>query len=431
MNFADLRLVNKGLDYAQKRKRWVFLVAALGFSGYGAYKVYNSPSVVNKRKRLLKLLGALTAIAEAVGDSAEAIGIVSKDVKEFIESDSDQIPSSLRQISKITRSDEFSESVIKITRALAVGILRGYKSEAGNGDLVSEKSSFSDQVFGKLFSSAGSGFASAVVGSFARNMVMGFYSGGQSNGEPEFNGLENGDGFDSDSDSIPRWVDVVCDHKCRELIGDCIQLFVSTAVSVYLDKTMEINTYEEIFTGLTNPKHEKKVRDMLASVCNGAVETLVRTSHQVLTAKSSDVDSNSNPAYLAIGVRRSPNNVNEKSDRRKFISTELKGRKSFDDNQDAGWVTKMSSSLAVPSNRRFVLDMTGRVTFETVRSFLEFSVEKLSEGLKTSLNSVHEEVVDMGIEVFNLITARSSTVVTICLSLCLHILNGPWILVPA
>ena len=85
----------------------------------------------------------------------------------------------------------------------------------------------------KLFSKSGSGFVSVVVGSFARNFVMGFYSTGVNCNDSEMN-------------STPDWVNVTCGEKCKELVGDCIQLFVSTAVSVFLDKTMHINPYDEI-----------------------------------------------------------------------------------------------------------------------------------------------------------------------------------------
>lgn len=427
----DLQLVNKGLEYTRKRKKWVFLVAALGFSCYGAYRVYHLPSVIKKRKRLLKLLATLVTIAEVVADSAEAIGVVSKDLNEFIQSDSDKIPNSLIQISKLTRSEEFSESVSGITRALAVGILRGYQSEqAGNTDSVSGgSSSLTDQVFDKLLSTAGSGFASVVVGSFARNLVRAFYS--DSNGNPKLNGSASSVRFHTESHTVSRWVDIVCDEKCRNLIGDSIQLFVSTAVAAYLDKTMDINTYEEIFEGLTNPKHETEVREMLASICNGAIETFVRTSHQVLTSTNSNVDSNSGSSGLAIDLRDGWSDAKGNLDGQESIPTEWTRMKSSDENQDAGWVNKMSSTLAVPSNRRFVLDMTGRVTFETVRSILEFLLEKLSEGLRNNLNVVHDEVIDRGLEAFRYVTAKSSAIATICLSLCLHILSGPWILVPA
>ncbi|KAL0368924.1 UNVERIFIED_CONTAM: protein PHLOEM PROTEIN 2-LIKE A10 [Sesamum calycinum] len=194
----------------------------------------------------------------------------------------------------------------------------------------------------KLMSSAGTGFVSVIVGSFARNLVMGFYAnGGASEGSSE-NGHLDASFVKSSSSTLPGWLDVVVsDDKCRVLVADCIKSFVSTAVAVYLDKTMDVNFYDEMFSGLTNPKHQNKVTDVLVSLCNGAVETLVKTSHQ-----------------------------------------------------NSGWIDSVSSTLAVPSNRKFVLDVTGRVTFETVRSVIQFILWKLSEGLKTSVNAVHDEVAE-------------------------------------
>lgn len=415
----DMRIVEKGLGYTRKRKKWVYLAGALCFSGYGAFRFYNLPTVVRRRERLLKVLGAFVSLAEAVADSAEVIGIVSKDFNEFVKSDSDQVPNSLRQISKLTMSEEFTAPVSGITRAIAVGILRGYQSEqaknvdnsVGSGD-----SSLADQVFDKLFSKAGSGFASVVVGSFARNMVMAL---------SESYGGKLNDSSDLASSSIPGWVEVACDDKFRNLMADSIQLFVSTAVAAYLEKTMDINTYDEFFTGLTNPKHETQVRETLATICNGAVETFVRTSHQVLTSENSNANSSS-AMDLKVGHRR----IKQKLDVEESLLTEFRGDESDDRNQDSRWVNKMYSTLAVPSNRRFVLDMTGRVTFETVRSFLDFLLEKLSDGVRSNLQGVHEEVIDKGFEAYRYVTAKSSTIATICLSLCLHILNGPWIFVP-
>lgn len=350
----------------------------------------------------MKLLGALVSVAEVVSDSAESIGVVSKDLKEFLQSDSDEIPNSLKQVSKIARSDEFSGSVVKLTQAVTLGVLRGYqsqtKSQSHGDDGVASNSSFTDQVMDKLFTKAGSGFVSVVVGSFARNLVLAFISDEQSGGGSDSNNSPSMDHFGSKMNDVPRWVDVACSEKCRDLIGDCIQLFVSTAVTVYLDKTMDINTYDDIFCGLTNPKHEEKVKDMMLSVCNGAVETLVRSSHQVLTSSSS-----SSSSHLAIN----------------------------DGKKDSGWIGQVSSTLAVPSNRRFVLDLTGRVTFETVRSFLDVLLERLFDGMRRRVNSARVETVDRGVEVVRYAVAKSSVIATICLSLCLHILDSPWLLAPA
>ncbi|KVI02730.1 hypothetical protein Ccrd_018981 [Cynara cardunculus var. scolymus] len=356
----DLDIVKKSLDYTQRRKKLLLLVAAIGFSTYGAIRVYNLPSMVKKRERLTKLLGALASIAELLGDSAETIGVVSKDLKEFIKSDSDEIPNSLRQLSKIMRSDEVSESIVHVTRAFTVGILRGYRVGVRKGD---PGNSFPDRALDKLFSPAGSGFVSVVVGSFAKNMVMAIYAD---------RGVSEGyhiNGSRSSESSVQKWVDVIAEEKCRKLIGDCIQQFVSTLVTVYLDKTMDVNPYEQILSGLTNPKHEEKVRDLLATFCNGAIETLVKTSHQVIS----------------------------NSDGNELILNGMKSRKS----RSNGFVSKISSTLAVPSNRRLVLDMTGRVTFATVRSFLDFFLDQLSTGMKRRVDVVHEEAVGKGREVYS------------------------------
>lgn len=397
----DLQLLNEGLDFFQKRKLAVVL-AAFGFTSYGVYRVYQSPSLVDKRNKLCKLLEALASIVEASSDSAQTVVLVSRDLKAFLESDSDQIPKSLKQLSKIMSSKEFSESMTGVTQAVTVGFLNGYGSTSNE---MSDVSSFLDRVVDKLLTPAGSGFASAVVGSFAKNMVMALFSEGQS----------CVDDTGSQVTCIPGLVNVICSEKCKELIGDCIQLFVSTAVAVYLEKTKDINTYDEILSGLTNPKHEKEVRDLLLSVCNGAVETLVKTSYQVLTSSSSG------SSYL--GKDQGQGSFGNGIFGQEALSAELKGEELYDEIEKGGWLGKLLSTLAVPSYRKFIISMTLTITLETVQSFLELLLEKLYDGLKKSVNAVRETLVDGGLQVVRYVSAKCS-VVTVCISFCLHILGG-------
>lgn len=406
----ELQLVEKGFDYARKRKKWIFIImGAIGFAGYGGYRVYHAPSVARKRKKFSKLFGALVSLSEAVSESAETVSVVSRDMKDFLQSDSDEIPNSLKQISKLARSQHLSDSLVTLTRAVTLGILHGSQSmNRTDREQTGSGSTLMDRVLDKLFTPAGSGFASVVVGSFARNIVLGFYSDAQSGGESNSSVIQVG----SNLGHVPTWVDVVCGDKCGELIGNCVQLFVSTMVADYLDKTMHINPYDEFFSGLTNPKHETQVRDMLVSVCNGAIDTLVKTSHQVLTSSAS---------YLET-IGESPSLASNQD-----LGVETKGGNVSDEENESGWVSKVSSTLAVPSNRRLVLDVTGRVTFETVRSFMEFLLQTFCASVKRCADIVHEAVV----ELVSYAAAKSSVIATICLSLCLHIMGGNWALVTA
>ncbi|KAM3342802.1 protein PHLOEM PROTEIN 2-LIKE A10 [Capsicum galapagoense] len=351
LNYMDMTLIKKGMPYTQENKNFLVALGALGVTGFGAYKAIYSPSMIIKRQRLLKLLGSVVSLAEMVSDSADTIGIFSKELTEFIRSHSDQIPTSLRQISKIPSSDEFSESIVKVTSALTIGVLRGYHQETEKVDF-----GLFHLVVNKLFSDAGCGFASVIVGSFARNLVLAFCS------------VKKGSDFDY---CVPE--------KYRQLIGNCVQVFVSSAVTVYLDKTMNINTYNEIFSGLTNPKNEAKMREMLVAICNGATETFVKTSHQILTSAEMD--------------------------------------------------NEVSTALTVPDDKRYILDLTGRVIFDCVRSFLEFLLEKLWECLRRYVEFTNEMVLERSAEAYRFVSDKYSAVVSLCLSLCVDILNGPWILV--
>ncbi|KAL9225651.1 hypothetical protein vseg_001550 [Gypsophila vaccaria] len=423
-----LLLSSKGLDFAKKRKKWLVLLALFGASSYGAYRVYNMPSLSRKRRRMLSLFRVLFSVAETVSDSAETVGLVCNDLKEFLRSDSDEIPNSLKQISKIARSDEFSESLARVSESLCVGFLRGYARESSDQGELGGNSGFADKVIEKILSNAGTGFASVVAGSIARNLVLGFYGGGGvSGGGSDGSRMASGLSDSGELSSMSKWVDLIFDSRCKELMTNCIQVFVSTAVAVYLDKTLHINTYDEVFSGLTNPNHENKVQELIVSVCNGAVETFVKTSHHVLTSKTADSDpSSSTPAT----VFEEGSNVNE-SQCGDGAATQMTGNHLLDKAQSSSWGGMVLSTLSVPRNQRFVFHVTGRVTFETFRSFVEFLAWKLSEGLRTSGNVVHDHVVDKGRRVVRFFGLKSFVFVTICLALYLHIVRGTRAILPA
>uniref|UniRef100_A0ACD5TQ18 Uncharacterized protein n=1 Tax=Avena sativa TaxID=4498 RepID=A0ACD5TQ18_AVESA len=139
------------------------------------------------------------------------------------------------------------------------------------------------------------------------------------------------------------------------------------------------------------------LKDLLVSVCNGAVETFVRTWRQV--AKEASI-----PQTVVREVRDS-------------------GRSCV--------MERVSSTLAVPHNRRFVLDVTGRVTAETVRSFLEFSTRRVSAGAWKSIVIARDEVAERGLVAVKYLSAKSMAIFTICLAMCMHISVGMRFLLPA
>ncbi|CAI0545319.1 unnamed protein product [Linum tenue] len=152
---------------------------------------------------------------------------------------------------------------------------------------------------------------------------------------------------------------------------------------------------------------------MLVDVCNGSLETLVKTSHHVLTTAGSSTYPGES-ACCSIVEREGGKNGDLKAEEDSFESS--------------GWMKQVSSTLAVPSNRKFVLDVTGRVTFEMVRSIVEVLLWKL---LKRGVDVVHDGVVERGLQVVRYVGAKSSVIVTICLTLYLHVVGGARVMLPA
>ena len=334
-----------------------------------------------KRKKFAKFLGAFASLAKAISASAETVTILSEDLNNFLRSDSGEIPSRLKQLSKITTSEEVSSSLSNISEALTVGLIKGISaSESKSGK--EKEISFPERLLDKLFSESGTGFASIVVGSLAKNTVMAFFSQ-ESQIYP---------------DSSPEWLELIQTDTCRHLIGHCIQLFVSTAVAVYLDKTIHVNAYEELFSGLTKPEHESKVKNLLVSVCSGAVETLVKTSHQVISNSS----------------------LTERDEEFETESAVSCASQSRRGSVDLGWVEKVSSALAIQSNRSLVLELTGRVTSETVRSSLEFFLNKFLSVANNGVKIVREEVIERGIETVRFAAARSVVLFAVFLAVLAH-----------
>lgn len=366
------------VSFSRRRRRWLLIAAAGAAGAVGVYKIYHHPAVAARRRRLARLAAAFAAFVDAAASSADVAAMVSSDLADFVRSDSDEAPRSVTQLAKLVASPEISATVSALFEAITAGILRGVGSTSGPGS--GENVALSDRLVEKLFSDSGERLASAVAGSFARHLVIAFYSAPSPPGE---------------TSSPTKWVNVVATGKGRKAISNWVEVFVGTAVGVFIDKTIHINTYDQLFEGLTNPSHDDKVKELLVSVCNEAVETLVKTTHHVMSNANDKLDGNGN------------GNGNSGA--------------------GEGWVETVSSTLAVPSNRKFVLDVTGRVTFETVRSFLEFVLWKLHDGARKS----GDTVVDSGLRAMRYMSDKSMVIATICITLCLHVLNGTRLLATA
>ncbi|EER91839.1 protein PHLOEM PROTEIN 2-LIKE A10 [Sorghum bicolor] len=357
----------------RRRARRLLLAAAAATAGYGLYRLYR-----HHRRRIVAALSL-----------ADAVSQVGSDLAEFLRSDSDQVPRSLLQLSKLAASEPVSSAASSLSESLASGVLRAisHQRQLHQQQQQNPQTPLQDRILDRLLSPEGAGFASAVVGSFARNLVLSSCD------------ARTADAGDREE---PRWLAALCSATGKEAAADLVRVFVSTAVAAYLDRTAAVRTNSQLLAGLSDPRHEAKVKDLAVSVCNGAVETFLRTSRQ-LAKEASDARTEAAAMERVVDDSDSSNCV----------------------------IQKVSSTLAAPSNRRFVLDVTGRVTAETVRSFLDFLAQRMSDGARKSIVIARDEVAERGLVAVKYLGAKSMAIFTISLALCMHILMGTRFLLPA
>ncbi|EFJ15874.1 hypothetical protein SELMODRAFT_117524, partial [Selaginella moellendorffii] len=315
---------------ARRRKRILLLAAAAGVGGYASYKVYKSSFVTRKRRRVASLIDSLVQMIEMFAMGIDSTSLVAGDLRNFLLSDDDEVPRSLKQGLKIANCREFQDALTAFSSCVSRGLVRSI-ADAG-------KERLPERVLQKIFSDPGKGFASAVLGSVARNTILSMLEGLQ---------IQHNRSRGT-SDTL---LDLCSSNRGRSFVAACIEAFVGTAVTVFLEKTKDVNFYEEVVAGVTKPSHQAAVKDLFSSVCSSAVETFVRTSHEVL--------SSSPPRSGSHGSSRI--------------------------NVLPNWVDGISRTLAVPSNRNLLIDVAGTVTSEAIHSFFDVFLGVLSPYLRGNL----------------------------------------------
>lgn len=423
------KMSTNAVSVCRKRRSWLLAITAMAGTGYGFYRLCTSPSIATKKYRVLELLNSLVSISEAASASAQTLSLLSNDIKTFLKSDSDEIPTSLNQLFKLAQCREVHETLTMVSGAMSTGVFKGLSGEEGN----SPGPGVAERVMDKFFTAAGTGFVSVVVGNFARNLVVSFFEHYQNLNTLNLN-------LSPKTYRESGFVDVLCKGEIRVLIAECIRSFVSTAVSVYLDKTMHINVYDEICAALTNPKHEAQMKGILITVLNGAVETFVSTSYDVLTNGSSKGKKNSCHSDGETETQHVSHNYKEDCELSDTLGIEVGGvnlEQTTLDIKDVNygvsdpkhsWIDKISYTLSIPSNRKLLVEVSGKVTVEASRSFFEFVLFKFSEFFTVTLPIACHDALHRLLEIVRYVGAKSIVVATVCLAICFHTFTGVSIL---
>lgn len=105
-----------------RNRQYVALACAATAAGVAAYQLAH-PRVKATQAALQRAADTLDKYSNAAASAGEALAILSADIKQFLASDADELPPSLRQLGKLVRSQEMQDTLASCIASAVKGML--------------------------------------------------------------------------------------------------------------------------------------------------------------------------------------------------------------------------------------------------------------------------------------------------------------------
>lgn len=379
-----------GVKAPTRRLLWIVGAgAASATAGYVVYQ-YGLKDYVHKHwAALSNATSSAYRILDSLGAVSELSTSVAADLKAFLESDSDEIPRSVRQALKLSGSPEFQQAVLRSTRMITEGVRLGLAPSDGaveghtgspSGRQAAEGKGLVEAIMQKLFSDEGKSFASAVCCRMVRTLVASSQSSGQLRastsvastsgsslvpaGKSQLRGCA---ATDQQKPWLAVLVELLATERGKELVTVAVRSFAVHGVGTYLDKLGEGNMYIDLLSAVS--RHQEAVKDVTAHVVTTTVKEVIcswrggsrKGQHSMPTrdcASASCSSSSSSSSPRAAGI---PMSAFSESDS-EFQRVAREPAKST--------AAEVAEFLAQPSIRRLILDLTAVTTSRGMEAVL-------------------------------------------------------------
>ena len=108
--------------------------AAVAVLGTLAYQAYQSDAYGRSKRYITKLRAALQQYSDALATGGDICASILRDLQQFLQSEGDEVPPTLRQVSKLLQSREFTSTTSSTVAAVYQG-LTGKQKEPVHSNL--------------------------------------------------------------------------------------------------------------------------------------------------------------------------------------------------------------------------------------------------------------------------------------------------------
>ena len=157
----------------QRNKYYVVASCACAAGGLAAVRLYQSKSLEATQASVLQTLQAIQRYSEACVSAGDAVALLSRDVQDFLQSDSDDVPQSLRQLAKLAQCPEVQAA---ITASVASAVEGGSTAMLKHGGADNDPTQLSmvDKILEAFLSDRGRSLVGLAVSVAARQSTEAF-----------------------------------------------------------------------------------------------------------------------------------------------------------------------------------------------------------------------------------------------------------------
>ena len=247
------------LRHKNTRKYCVYSTAALGI-GYVAYKAYQRNVYQNSMRYLDSIRASLQKYKSAVDKGGDIVQTVLTDLYEYVLHDENDVPLSVQRLAKLAQSKEVTTATRSTVRAAVEGLL-GKDQDEESGEPTSHGKSALDKVLEALLSDKGQNLVSVALGMAARNVVSSYIEAQESN-------APNSDRKQGGMDALFLFLS---HPRGQELAVRCIAACANSAMKAYMEKAIDVNYYDQLFSAMVKPNHVDMVKECISISIQAAV----------------------------------------------------------------------------------------------------------------------------------------------------------------
>ena len=251
-----------------RRRNWVIGTTASLAGAVLLYKLYHSRRITQARHQYNRFIEALSSYNQAFLAGADISAAICKDLQSFLQSDSQELPQSLRQLAQLLQAEETQAATSSIAAATVRGIVSATHDAGGSSSTGLEK------LLSALSSQQGHSLVTLAVSVAARTSTQ-TYCECVERSAAAAKASEEATGVLADT-FVQQILRFACTPKGEKLCMLGIKHFVTNATAVYCENLEGVSMWQDLFAAMVKPEHKQVAAHLTRSFTNELTNTLRR-----------------------------------------------------------------------------------------------------------------------------------------------------------